>query len=84
MIGILESLIHLALNIYKLMLVAVFVIGLIKLSANQWTELLASVTEPLLAPVRKLLHQYLPRKWHVVDWSPIALIILISIVQWLL
>lgn len=84
MFDILEGLVHLALNLYKLVLVAVFVIGLIKLPANKWTELLHSITEPLLVHVRKLLNQYLPRKWHVLDWSPIALILAISIVQWLL
>ena len=78
------ALIHLILNIYKLLLIVYFVIGLIKLPSNKWTELLASITEPVLAPIRKLLTQHLPKNWQICDWSPVALFLLITVLQWLL
>ena len=84
MLNIIAGLIHLVLNIYKLLVIIYFLIGLIKVPANKWTELLGSIIEPVLAPIRKLLAQYLPKNWQVIDWSPVALFLLLSIVQWLL
>ena len=72
------------LDLYKLLIVVYCIISVLKLSANKWTELLRSVIEPLLVPIRKLLAQYLPKDWQKIDWSPAALYILVTIVQWLL
>lgn len=78
------GLIHGLLNVYKLLIIAYVVINLMGVSANKWTELLRSVVEPVLAPIRKLLAQYLPKAWQIFDWSPVVLIILVSLVQWIL
>lgn len=72
------------LDVYKLLIVAYCIISLMKIPANKWTELLRSVIEPLLVPLRKLLAQYLPKQWQILDWSPVALILLVTIVQWIL
>ena len=84
MFSIIFGLIHGLLNVYKLLVIAYCVISLMGISANKWTELLRSVVEPLLLPIRKLLAQYLPKSWQIFDWSPVVLIILVSLVQWIL
>ena len=84
MFSTLFGLIHGLLDVYKLAVIAYCVISLMGISANKWTELLRSVIEPLLTPIRKLLAQHLPRQWQILDWSPVALILLVSLVQWVL
>lgn len=84
MLSLLFGLIHLALNLYKLLVIVYFVLVLIKVPANKWTGLLGSIIEPVLNPIRRLLNQHLPKNWQIIDWSPLALFLLISIIQWLL
>ena len=72
------------LDVYKLAVIAYCVISLMGVNANKWTELLRSIVEPLLIPIRKLLAQHLPRQWQIIDWSPVVLILLVSLVQWVL
>ena len=54
MFSIIFGLIHGLLNVYKLLVIAYCVISLMGISANKWTELLRSVVEPLLLPIRKV------------------------------
>lgn len=84
MFGFLFGLIEGLLDVYKLLIVVYCVISVLNISANKWTELLRSIIEPLLVPIRKLLAQYLPKNWQILDWSPAVLFILATIVQWLL
>lgn len=84
MFSLIFDLIDLVLKIYKLMLFAYFAIGLLKLPNNKWTNLLARFVEPILPPVRRVLTEYLPKNWQVCDWSPIAVFLVITIVQWVL
>ncbi len=84
MLGIVGDLIGIVLDLYKLLVLVHFILVLAKAPANKWTSLLASVVEPVLAPVRKLVNKYLPKNWQIIDWSPVALILLITIVQWIL
>lgn len=72
------------LDVYRLAIVAYVIINLIRLPANKWTEMLRSIIEPLLDPLRKLIARYLPEKWQILDWSPLALFLLVLVVQWLL
>ncbi|MBQ8554975.1 MAG: YggT family protein [Clostridia bacterium] len=72
------------LDVYKLLLIVYVVLSWMKVSANKWTELLRSVIEPVLNPIRKFMAQKLPTDWQKIDWSPVVLWVLISIVQWLL
>lgn len=84
MISMLLGLVRGLLDVYKLLIIAYCVLSFIKIPANKWTELLRSVIEPALLPIRKLLAQHLPRSWQILDWSPAVLFILASILQWLL
>lgn len=82
--GIITGLINLILTIYKLLVIVHFVLKLIKVPANKWTTLLDSIIEPVLIPLRKLLNKYLPQNWRITDWSPVALFLVISVIQWIL
>lgn len=84
MLNILATLIILIVKLYKLAVVVYFVLELLKIPANKWISLLASIIEPVLVPIRKLVNQYLPKKWQIIDWSPVVLFLLINVVQWLL
>ncbi len=84
MFGFVGSLIDKLLDLYKLAVIAHFIIALLKVPANKWTTLLASAVEPVLAVVRRLVNKYLPKEWQILDWSPIALILAITVVQWIL
>lgn len=48
---------------------------------DPWSKLLLDVTEPLLAPVRAVLSRIMPIP---IDFSPIAVILLINLLQQLL
>lgn len=59
--GIIFGLINLVLDIYKLLVLVHFILTLVKVPANKWTTLLASIVEPALVPFRKLLTKHLPK-----------------------
>lgn len=84
MFGFIFSLIGFVLRLYKLLVLIYFVLSLFKVPANKWIGLLGSVIEPVLNPIRKLLNQFLPKDWQIIDWSPVALWLAITIIQWLL
>lgn len=72
------------LDVYKLLIIAYCILSVIGIPANRWTELLRSVIEPFLAPIRKILAEKLPNGWRILDWSPAVLFIVVTIVRWLL
>ena len=74
-------LINLLLSIYSTVIVVYVILSLIKPTANRWTELLRSLVEPVLGPIRRLLQRYLPAQWQVIDWSPVAALLLIRILK---
>ena len=82
--GFIFGLINLVLDIYKLLVIVHFILTLVKAPSNKWTTLLASIVEPALVPFRKLLSKHLPKNWQICDWSPVALFIVITIIQWIL
>ena len=84
MFSFLFELIDLVLKLYKLVLLAHFIIGLMKIPGNKWTNLIARSVEPILPPVRRALSEYLPQNWQVCDWSPVAVFLVITVVQWVL
>lgn len=75
------KLIHTLLELYKLALIAYVVLAWLHVPANRWTELLRRVVEPALNPVRVFLRRKLPAQWQIIDWSPVALWLLIGVVQ---
>lgn len=84
MISMIVGLIGKLLDVYQLLVILYVVLAWLKVPANQWTEMLRSVIEPVLAPVRRLMAKYLPANWMRIDWSPAALLVVIEIVQILL
>ena len=78
------DLIGLVVGLYALLVLVHFILTLVKVPENKWTTLLTSIVEPALAPVRVLVNKYLPKNWQVIDWSPVALLIGISVAQWVL
>ncbi len=84
MIRALLGLVGKLLDLYKILIVVYVVLEILHVPANKWTEMLRSVIEPALAPVRKLMAKYLPKEWMKIDWSPVALFLLATVIQWLL
>ena len=84
MFSFIPNAINTLIDIYKLLVLVYFIIMLVKVPANKWTTLLSSIVEPALVPVRVLVNKYLPKNWQIIDWSPVALLIGISIAQWVL
>lgn len=80
-LGTLFRIVNAVLGLYSLLVLVHFILKLVKAPSNKWTNLLASFAEPALAPIRALLNGFLPKKWQIIDWSPVALLILISVVQ---
>ena len=78
------GLIGLVVGIYGLLVLVHFILTLIKVPANKWTTMLASIVEPALAIVRPVVNQILPKKWQIIDWSPVALILVLSVVDGIL
>lgn len=76
-----EGLLVTALDLYKLLLIAYVVLSWLHINANRWTELLRRVIEPVLRPVRALLTARLPRQWQILDWSPLAVYLLVGLAQ---
>ena len=72
------------LDVYKLAIIAYFIIDLLHVPANKWTEMLRSIIEPVREPIRKLLARCLPAQWQITDWSLLAMFLLTYVVQWLL
>ena len=84
MFSFIPNAINTLLDVYKLLVLVHFILMLVKVPANKWTTLLSSIVEPALAPLRVLVNKYLPKNWQIIDWSPVALLIGISIAQWAL
>lgn len=82
--GFIFGIINFVLDVYKLLIVVHVILSLVNVSANRWTTLLSSVVEPVLKPIRRALAEKLPAKWQIIDWSPVALLIAIVVIQWIL
>ena len=79
--GIITGLIDLVLMLFELAVIVHFVIYLVKPASNKWIELLNSIVEPVLKPVRKLLVEKLPAKYQTFDWSHLVLIVVVAIIR---
>ena len=54
------SVLSMLLSLYEVVLFIYVVLSWIHPAANKWTELVRSLVEPVLAPIRRLLRQHLP------------------------
>ena len=85
MIGRLLGPIEFVLGIYNLVVIAHLVITLLRVPSNKWTEMLRSIVEPALKLVRPLLDRFFPQEGRRgFDWSPVALVVIIWVIQLLL
>ncbi|MGN0778634.1 MAG: YggT family protein [Aristaeellaceae bacterium] len=75
------SLLSMLLSLYELVLLAYVILSWIRPAANRWTELVRTLVEPVLAPIRRLLRQHLPVRWQIMDWSVLVLWLLIGLVR---
>lgn len=71
-------------SLYSLALIVYVVLSWLHVTRNKWTELLTTAVELVLNPVRTLLTRLLPTRWQILDWSPVATLILIGLVRSLL
>lgn len=78
---LLYSLLNSLVELYKLALVAYVVLSWLRIPSNRWTVLLQRLVEPVLIPVRKFLRKYLPSQWQIIDWSVLAVYLLLGVVQ---
>lgn len=76
----LYSLLNTALSLYRLAVIIYVVLSWLRIPANQWTELLRRLVEPVLSPIRRMLVRRLPSNWQMLDWSPAVLLLLLEIV----
>lgn len=67
------------LHAYGLLLLAYAILSWVRPSANRWTVMIAHLVEPVLNPVRRVLRLILPARVWILDWSPMALYLLILI-----
>lgn len=81
---LLYSLLNTALSLYRFAVIAYVVISWLRIPANQWTELLRRLVEPVLMPIRRILVRRLPSNWQMLDWSPAVLLLLLEILGSLL
>ena len=75
------SLLDAAISLFSLALLAYCILTWFYPTRNKWTELLRSVVEVVLTPIRRLLSQHVPARWQVMDFSPIAAWLLLSILR---
>ncbi|MBQ6174605.1 MAG: YggT family protein [Clostridia bacterium] len=73
-----------ALHLYTLLLLVHVILSWVYPRSNRWTVLLDRIVEPVLGPVRALLRRILPARAWVVDWSPLAVMLMIQLVNRLL
>lgn len=82
--GFIFGIINFVLDVYKLLVIVHIILKLVNVPSNKWTTLLDSIVEPVLMPVRRALAERLPQNWQIIDWSPVALLIAITLIQWIL
>ena len=58
-----------ALSLFELALLVYVILSWVRPAANQWTELLRAIVEPVLRPIRRILMAKLPVRWQIIDWS---------------
>ena len=71
-------------SMFSLALIVYVVLSWLNITRNKWTELLTTVVEVVLNPIRTVLNAHLPTRWRSLDWSPVAAFLLIGLVRSLL
>ena len=69
---------------YELALFVYVILSWVSIRANYWTELLRSVVEPPLRPIRRFLMRVIPLRWQFLDWSVLVMWLLLDLAKGLL
>ena len=86
LIGILNFIFNLILFVLALIswVLLIYVIMALIVPQNKYTVMVGKYVEPVLSPIRKLLFQWFPKLSQLgVDFSPLALYLVIQIASWL-
>ena len=68
------------LTIFSILLIVYYVLYLLRVPSNKWTELLRSVVDPVLNLTRQLMQKFLPAlTGKGIDWSPVVLYVAIRL-----
>jgi YggT family protein len=78
------GLIDVVFNLFNILLLIYVLLSWIRPVQNKWTELVRSLVEPVLTPVRRFLQKNVPNLMGTFDWSPVALWLLISLIRQIL
>lgn len=69
---------------YELALFVYVILSWIRPAANRFTEMLRSVVEPPLQPIRRFLMRHIPLRWQFLDWSVLVMWLLLDLARSLL
>ncbi|MGN1021652.1 MAG: YggT family protein [Aristaeellaceae bacterium] len=75
------TLLSMLLSLYEIVLFIYVVMSWIHPAANRWTELVRRLVEPVLQPIRRVLMRHLPARWQIIDWSVLALWLIIGLAR---
>ena len=75
------NLIDVVLNLFNILLLVHVVLSWVRPARNKWIDLLDSIVEPVLNPVRDFLRKHVPALMGTFDWSPVAVWLLISLIR---
>ncbi len=81
LISLFFQLLRLAAWLFEIALLIYVVLSFVKPAQSAATQWLNRIVEPVLVPLRRLLAKYLPEQWRQVDWSPVAALILVWLVE---
>lgn len=69
------------LDIAELLILIRAIVSWLPIGRNRFTEMLYSVTEPLLAPIRSLLYKAMGQRAVMIDFSPIIAFLIIGLLK---
>jgi uncharacterized protein YggT (Ycf19 family) len=87
LVGILNFIFNLILFLLSVIswVLLIYVFMALLIPQNKYTVMVGKYVEPVLSPIRKLLFRWFPKLAQVgIDFSPLALYLLIQIASWLI
>lgn len=69
------------LDIVRFLILARVIISWLPIGYNRFIEMLYTLTEPILAPIRNLIHKSMGDRGFMIDFSPIVAFLLINLIQ---
>ena len=79
--SIIMGLIYQVMGLFDLLLLVYCVMSWIPMPSSQWMVMLRRLMDPILNPIRQVLARILPRSWQMIDLSPIAAWIILSLIR---